>query len=255
MAFSDLATEVTWCHCMYFIVVLVKAGANLPNSRGQDIDPTSQGEEWLRIWDSRLQHYLISLPSDNLLRKYELQPHFTDEDSQQPTPGSELQIIAHTTHCLSFLMPSFVLKVPQPPPPAQIPWVFFPHLFLLVYLLWISFVPISNQSSPASGPGMEISRKAALWVLPVSNVSYLWALHALLGQSRNDLCALESPLPWGSCYGAHSSLCHWPLASPSWESKPHQCLSIPFTHNHQVPKNTNEGFRKTNGKMVKVSVT
>lgn len=35
MAFSDLATEVTWCHCMYFIDVLVKAGANLPVFKGQ----------------------------------------------------------------------------------------------------------------------------------------------------------------------------------------------------------------------------
>lgn len=39
MAFSDLATEVTWCHCMYFIIVLVKAWAKLPIFKGQGHRP------------------------------------------------------------------------------------------------------------------------------------------------------------------------------------------------------------------------
>lgn len=67
-----------------------KQGQTCPYSRGQDIDPTSQGEEWLRIWDSHLQHYLISFPSDNLLRKYELQPYFTDEDTEVQTANSRV---------------------------------------------------------------------------------------------------------------------------------------------------------------------
>lgn len=59
---------------------------------------------------------------------------------KQPTSEPMLQISVHMTHCLSFLMPFFALGAPQIPP-AQIPWCFFPHLFLLVYLLQISFCP------------------------------------------------------------------------------------------------------------------
>lgn len=59
---------------------------------------------------------------------------------KQATSVPKLQITAHMSHCLSLRIPSFVLDAPQIPP-AQIPWPFFPHLFLLVYLLWISFFP------------------------------------------------------------------------------------------------------------------
>lgn len=79
---------------------------------------------------------------------------------KQPTPEPELQIIAHVTHCLSCLMPSLVLDATQSPQPK------FHDPSFLTSFGWFTCsefpsVPTSIPASPASGPGMEISRKAA----------------------------------------------------------------------------------------------
>lgn len=114
---------------------------------------------------------------------------------------------------------------------AKFPQPKFYKLSFLTTFCWLTYskfpsplrvaidTPTSIPSSAVLGPRMEISRKAAVQALPISNVSYLGALHAPVGQSKHGRCPLEFPLPraaamvgWGpDVPSLHSAIGAWPV--------------------------------------------
>lgn len=87
------------------------------------------------------------------------------------------------THCLAFMMPSLALDAPQnhPQPKFQDP----PFLTSFCWFTCSEFPSVlevandtstSIPSSPALGPKIEISRKAAPQIWPICDIGYLWLL-------------------------------------------------------------------------------
>ena len=133
MAFSDLATEVMWCHFYSILpVILIEAVSNLPHiqrERTYPPTPPPMGEGPKNLCFTTLSSLIPKQSSFEEVwvlfpfYRWEHQGSGRLNNENSPTPKLELQITAHKTHCLAFLMPSFILDAPQnhPQPKLQDP--------------------------------------------------------------------------------------------------------------------------------------
>lgn len=190
MGFSDPGTEVIECP-FYRLSWVVLVKANLPRFKERGYRPHFSWREVSRTLQlsstalSCLISYIIILwGSISITPILQMRTTSFREIEQVKQPYSRAWA---PNYCPKDSLPVISDALPSsecfPNPPAQTPRPFFPHLFLLLYVLQIPFCVWSSQWHSHLHPihlylepEMKIPRKAARQVWPMSNVSYLWVL-------------------------------------------------------------------------------